>query len=87
MFAHDLVGHIRQVAVRIEVFQAGTHETEWFVFWPFFYLKDPVDRLRVKDVTADAVHGVGGIADNPTLPEKRRHLVKQTLLGVIGVDG
>jgi hypothetical protein len=75
------------MAVNTKVFQAGTHEAERFVFWPFFYLEDPVDCLLVKDIATDAVHGIGGVADDPPLPEKSGHFVKQALLGIVRIYG
>jgi hypothetical protein len=34
------------------------------MFWPMFDLRDPLDRLGVEDVAADAVTGVGWVADD-----------------------
>ena len=57
------------------------------MFWPFFYLENPVDGLLVEDIATDSVHGIGGVADDAPMPEYGNGLVNQALLGVIRVDG
>ena len=51
-----------------------------------FNLMNPLDRFLIKDITADTVHSISGIADNPSSSQRIKHGTDKTGLGIIGID-
>lgn len=82
---HQPVGGIADMAEITDIGQGSAHEAERFVLGPSFYLIDPFNRLLVKNIAADAIHGIRRVADYSSALQQFDNLGYQSRLGIAGV--
>jgi hypothetical protein len=75
------------MSIIADIFQTGTHETEWFVFGTVFDLKDLLDGFLVENITAYPVHCISRIADNRPTAKLLGYLLNMALLRIIRING
>jgi len=51
-----------------------------------FNLMNPLDRLLIKDIATDSIHGVSGITNDPSFSQRVKHDTNKAGLGIIGID-
>jgi len=73
------------VGVFADMPEIGTHEGERLVFRPPGDLLDPPDRLRIEDIAADAVAGVGRRHDDRSVVQLFHDLLDQPELRVFWI--
>ena len=74
------------MAVFTDIFKAGTHEAERFLFRPSFYLVNTFYCFLVEDITANAIHGIGWITDNSSLLQHCNDLLNAPGLGILWIN-
>ena len=70
------------MAIAADIGEGLAHETEGFILGTLFQLVDPFDRLLVKDIATNPIHGIGGITDNPSETENIHYLFNQSCLRI-----
>ncbi len=69
-----------------DIFQTGTHKTEWFMLGPVLNLKNFLDGFLVENITTNPVHCICGITNNSSTTELLGNLPYMALLRIIRIN-
>jgi hypothetical protein len=86
VLAHEAIGAVTDMAVDTDIGQRRAHEAEGLILGSSFHLEDLLDGLLVKNITTNAVHGIGGIPNNASPLQGLGDLGDQAGLRIDRVD-
>ena len=83
---HGSVSIIGNIGVLTDIFQVCADDAQSFVLGEPFQTVDPFHGIFLVEIAAEAVDGIGGIGNDPSLPESIYDLADEPRLRIIRVD-